>query len=254
MRIVVLGGTGHIGRLVVERLENSAQAVVVASRRTGVDAVSGAGLASALDSADAVIDVTNAPHPEGEGVLDFFTAMTSRVIEAELAAGVRHHVMLSIVGAERGVPDGYFAAKAAQERIVADSRMPHTILRSTQFFEFARSIAEWNTTRDTIHLPSTHVQPVAAADVADALVDTAGGAATDRAIDIAGPERMPLPAFVRRVLLADRDERFVVSDENVQTRGFNIASADLLPADGAMLARTTLDDWIRQPVDARTGR
>jgi len=247
MRIVVMGGTGHIGRLVVQRLENRAEAVVVASRRTGVDALTGDGLDHALELADAVIDVTNAPHPEGDGARDFFTTMTSRVIEAELRAGVRHHVMLSIVGAEREIDDGYFAAKNAQERVIADSRMPYTIVRSTQFFEFARSIAQWNTARDTVHLPSTHVQPVAADDVAAALVDRALGAPAGAAIEVAGPERMPLPQFVSRVLLADRDERFVVADDNTTAHGFNIASSDLLPGENAIIGDTTLDTWIREP-------
>ncbi|QAY60093.1 NmrA family transcriptional regulator [Microbacterium protaetiae] len=247
MRIVVIGGTGHIGRLVVDRIENSAQAVVVASRRTGVDALTGEGLDRALELADAVIDVTNAPHPDADGARDFFTTMTARVIEAELAAGVRHHIMLSIVGADREVSDGYFAAKAAQERVIADSRMPYTIVRSTQFFEFARSIAQWNTSRDTIHLPTTHVQPVAAEDVAATLVDVAAGDPIDGVVEVAGPERMPLPQFVSRVLLADRDERFVVADDNARTHGFNIASSDLLPGDAALVGTTTLDTWIREP-------
>jgi uncharacterized protein YbjT (DUF2867 family) len=247
MRIVVMGGTGHIGRLVVQRLQNRAEAVVVASRRTGVDAMSGAGLEHALELADAVIDVTNAPHPDQTGARDFFTAMTARTLEAELAAGVRHHLVLSIVGAERHVDDGYFAAKEAQERVIADSRMPYTIVRSTQFFEFARSIAQWNTARDTVHLPSTHVQPVAADDVAAVLVDRALGAPAGHAVEVAGPERMPLPQFVSRVLLADRDERFVIADDNTTARGFNLASSDLLPGESAILGPTTLDTWIREP-------
>lgn len=247
MRTVVLGGTGHIGGLVVRRLENRAEAVVVASRRTGVDALTGVGLDHALELADVVIDVTNAPHPEGDRTRDFFTATTARTLEAELNAGVRHHIMLSIVGAERQVDDGYFAAKAAQERVIADSRMPYTIVRSTQFFEFARSIAQWNTARDTIHLPSTHVQPVAADDVAALLVDRALAEPANAAIEVAGPERMPLPQFVSRVLLADRDERFVVADDNAPAHGFNIASSGLLPGDAALVGETTLDTWIREP-------
>lgn len=245
MRIVVLGGTGQVGRKVVDRLERRAQAVVVASPTSGVDAATGRGLDAALEHADALIDVTNAPDLSGPAARDFFERTTAHLLEAEQRAGVRHHIVLSIVGADRVDEDGYFAAKGVQERAVESSSIPYSIIRSTQFFDFARRIAEWNTVQDTVRLPSKRVRPVAAADVADVLVDTAMGAPLGSAVDLGGPEEMPLPEFVNRVLRLDNDPRYVVADDTVTPVGFNISGASLLPRSARRLASTTLADWVR---------
>jgi len=246
MRIVVLGGTGQVGRKVVDRLERRAQAVVVASPTNGVDAVTGRGLDAALEHADAVIDVTNSPDLAGPAARDFFERTTGRVREAEERAGVRHHILLSIVGADRVEEDGYFAAKGLQERAVESGPIAYSIIRSTQFYGFARRIAEWNTVQDTVRLPARPVQPVAASDVADALVDVAMGSPLGGAVDLGGPEEMPLPEFVHRVLRVDNDPRYVVADDTVAPVGFNISGDMLLPRSPMRLASTTLASWVRE--------
>jgi uncharacterized protein YbjT (DUF2867 family) len=245
MRIVVLGGTGQVGRKVVESVERRAQAVVVASPTTGVDATTGRGLDAALEYADAVIDVTNRLNLSGVASREFFESTTGRLMGAEERAGVKHHVVLSIVGADRA-GDGYFAAKGFQERLVQSGPIAHSIVRSTQFFDFARLIAEWNTKQDTVHLPAKPVQPVAASDVADALVELAMGRPLRGAVDLGGPERMPLPEFVRRVLRADHDPHYVIEDDETTPVGFNISGDLLLPRDPMRLAPTTLDSWVHE--------
>ncbi|MFJ2503982.1 SDR family oxidoreductase [Microbacterium sp. NPDC087592] len=246
MRIVVLGGTGQVGRKVVEKLERRAQAVVVAAPASGVDARTGQGLDAALEFADAVIDVTNAPDVSGSAAREFFETTTRRLLEAEERAGVKHHVVLSIVGADHAGEDGYFAAKGMQENLVRSGPIAHSILRSTQFYDFARKIAEWNTAHDTVHLPPKPVQPVAASDVAEALVDLAMGDPLGGAVDFGGPEQMPLPDFVRRVLRVDHDPRYVVEDAETTTLGFNISGDLLLPRSPLRLASTTLDTWVHE--------
>lgn len=244
MRIVVLGGTGQVGRKVVEKLERRAQAVVVASPTSGVDARSGRGLDAALEYADAVIDATNTPNLSGEAARQFFETTTRNVLDAERRAGVKHHVALSIVGADHAGEDGYFAAKGVQENLVHAGPIDHSILRSTQFYDFARRIAEWNTAEDTVHLPTKPVQPVAASDVADVLVELALGGPLNGAVDLGGPEQMPLSEFVRRVLGIDHDPRYVVADDDTAPVGFNISGDLLLPRDPMRIAATTLDTWM----------
>lgn len=249
-RIVVVGGTGHVGRMVVERLLRTAQAVVVASPSTGVDAATGVGLAEALTGAEVVIDVSNSPRVDGDAAHEFFTRTTRHLLEAERAAGVRHHLALSIVGADAVAEDGYFAAKRAQELLILESGVPSTTLRSTQFFEFARSIADWNTVDDTIHLPETAVRPVAAGDVADqlaslALAEPAG------ILELAGPETMHLGSFVGRVLLSDHDPRYVIEDADAQANGFNIDAARLAPIEVGLTGSTSLAAWVAASHGAR---
>ncbi|MFK4805116.1 SDR family oxidoreductase [Microbacterium sp. ZW CA_36] len=254
MRIVVLGGTGQVGRKVVENLERRAQAVVVASRATGVDARTGRGLDAALELADAVIDVTNAPDLSSHAAREFFEDTTTRLLSAEEKAGVNHHVVLSIVGADHTGEEGYFAAKGIQERLVRSGSTPFSILRSTQFYDFARRIAEWNTTEDTVHLPAKPVQPVAASEVADKLVEVAMAAPLFGAVDMGGPEQMLLPEFVHRVLRADNDPRYVVADDEITPLGFNISSEMLLPHAPSVHALTTLDSWVREESRSKVSR
>lgn len=251
MRIVVIGGTGHIGRRVVARLERLAQAVVVASPTTGVDSATGDGLTAALERADAVIDVSNSASTEGGAARAFFAAAAANLAVHERAAGVRHHVVLSIVGVDTA-SDGYLLAKAQQERAVRDGGVPHTILRTTQFFEFARQIADWNTVEDTVHLPPTNVQPVASDDVAAALVRLVMTGSPAGTVEMGGPEQMTLPDFVRRVLLSDHDDRYVVDDATAVPVGFNIGGRLLVPGPSGIRADTSLGDWLdRAPATTR---
>ena len=248
MKIVVVGGTGLIGRKLVAELRGMGQAVIAASLSTSVDAVTGEGLAAALAGADAVIDASN---PRGiqtpaaaEGAAAFFERSSATLLAAERAAGVRHHIVLSIVGADRVGTSGYFRAKAAQESAVMAGRVPFSILRSTQFFEFANTIADWNTVEDTVHLPGTRIRPVASSDVVEALVSTVRSAPTGAVAEIAGPEEMPLDDFVRRVLLTQHDQRYVMLKEGAQPVGFTLEARFLAPDDAALITRTTLDDWL----------
>lgn len=254
MRIVVLGGTGQVGRKVVEALEHRAQAVVVASPTSGVDARTGQGLDAALELADAVIDVTNAPDVSSHAARDFFEETTGRLLAAEQKAGVKHHVVLSIVGADHTGEEGYFAAKGIQERAVRSGSTPFSILRSTQFYDFARRIAEWNTTQDTVHLPAKLVQPVAASDVAEKLVELAMSTSLDGAVDMGGPEQMSLPEFVHRVLRVDNDPRYVVTDDDITPVGFNISGDLLLPHPPSVQALMTLDSWVREESRSKVSR
>lgn len=243
MRIVVVGGTGHIGQKVVALLQRTGEAVVVASPSNGVDAVTGEGLAHALEYADAVIDVSNPRELDGAHAHDFFVASAENLLTAEEQAGVKHHVLLSIVGSDT-VSDGYFAAKAAQEAIVMGGSVPSSILRATQFFEFAYTIAAWNTAEDTIRLPSTLLEPVAADDVAAALVRLVADASPAGIREIGGPERMTLDDFVRRVLVKDHDHRYVVRDDTTEPVGFNIESRLLLPAKTSIVGVNSLNSWL----------
>ena len=246
MKIVVLGGTGLIGAKVTDRLRAMGQAVMSVSRSSGVDVLTGAGLARAMDGADAVIDVTN-PRPGTEAAAEaFFAAAAEKIAAAEKAADVRHHVALSIVGTDKVDSSGYFRAKAQQEAAVKSSRIPFSILRSTQFYEFAEVIADWNTDEDTVRLPTTPVRPVASDDVVTALVSLVRGHPLMRAVEIAGPEELPLDGFVRAVLLAHHDERYVVRDNDARPSGFNIAGPLLAPAGNATFTQTTLSDWLEQ--------
>ncbi|MDX2401128.1 NAD(P)H-binding protein [Microbacterium algeriense] len=243
-----------MGRKVVDSLERRAQAVVVASRASGVDARTGQGLDAALEFADAVIDVTNAPDVSSRAARGFFEDTTAHLLAAEQKAGVKHHVVLSIVGADHTGEEGYFAAKGIQERAVRSGPTPFSILRSTQFYDFARRIAEWNTTDDTVHLPAKPVQPVAASDVAEQLVQLAMSAPLAGAVDMGGPEQMSLPEFVHRVLRVDNDPRYVVADDDITPVGFNISGDLLLPHPPSVQAVTTLDSWVRAENRSKVAR
>jgi uncharacterized protein YbjT (DUF2867 family) len=242
MKIVVVGGTGLIGAKVVNELRAMGQAVVAAAPSTGVDTVTQKGLQAALVGAHVVIDVSGPSAVGGEE--DFFVTSTRHLLAAELDAGVRHHIVLSIVGVDRVDTSDYFLAKFAQENEVRRARVPYSILRSTQFFEFARLIADWNTVDDTIRLPPIEVRPIASDDVVGALVSIARGAPTHQIREVAGPERLPLDDFVRRVLLHHHDERYVVREPDVRPVGFNIEGTLLAPGPEAILTETTLAMWL----------
>src|SRR5881296_737347 len=205
MKIVVIGGTGLIGTKLVNNLRQRGHEVVAASPSSGVNTFTGEGLAEVLTGAQVVVDVANAPSWEDKAVLEFFETSTRNLLAAEVAAGVRHHVALSVVGTERLLQSGFFRAKMAQEDLINASKFPYTIVRSTQFFEFVNGIAQSATDGQTVRLSPALVQPIVSDDVADALADIAVGEPVNGTVELAGPEPIPLDELVRRFLSATRD-------------------------------------------------
>jgi uncharacterized protein YbjT (DUF2867 family) len=246
MKIVVIGGTGLIGSKLVEKLGEGGHEPLAASPDTGVNALTGEGLAEALDSAQVVVDVANAPAWEDAAVLDFFQTTTRNVLAAEAAAGVGHHVVLSVVGTERLQESGYFRAKLAQETAVQAATVPYTILRATQFFEFIGRIADSSVEGDSIHLAPVLVQPEAAEDVAAALADVAVGAPVNGIVELAGPEQFRLDELARRVLEANDDPRPVAADVHARYFGAELDDRSLVPGDNPRIAPTRFEDWLRR--------
>jgi uncharacterized protein YbjT (DUF2867 family) len=244
MKIVVVGGTGRLGSQVVAELQRRGHEAVAAAPSTGFDTISGAGVAEGLAGAQVVVDVSNAPTFEEAAVLQFFETSTGTLLAAERKAGTRHHVVLSIVGADRAPDSGYMRGKVAQEQLVADGGVPYTIIRATQFFEFLGGIADSSTTDGTVRLPSAHLQPIAVSDLAVAVADVVEGPPADAVVEVAGPEAVGLDELVRRVLSAAGDPRPVVTDESVKYFGAQIDDATLTPGPGARIAPTRLDDWL----------
>ena len=212
MKTVVIGGTGLIGSKVVACLEEEDHEAVPASPDSGVNTLTGEGLAEVLDGAAVVIDVSNSPSFEDEAVMEFFTTSTTNLLAAEAAAGVRHHVALSVVGTERLTESGYFRAKIAQEQLIRDSMIPYTIVHATQFFEFVKNIADAATDGDTVRLAHVWIQPIAADDVAAALADVAANEPVNGTVEVAGPEAIRLDELARRVMSANNDPRQVAAD------------------------------------------
>jgi uncharacterized protein YbjT (DUF2867 family) len=247
MKIVVVGGTGLSGARVAARLEGDGHEVVAASTRTGVDTMTGEGLGEALADAAVVVDATGPANFDDAEVMRFFTTSTANLLAAEIAAGVRHHVVLSIVGVD-GVPDsGYYRAKVAQEDLVRSGSVPYSIVRATQFFEFIRGIADAATRGDAVHLPPAKVQPIAVDDVAAGLAGVAVGTPIGGTVDLAGPEQFRLDELVRLVLEADNDRRTVVTDPMARYFGAALSERSLLPGPGATLFTTTVESWLAEP-------
>ena len=245
MKIVVIGGTGLIGSKLVSRLREQGHEAVAASPGTGVDTVTGQGLAEALAGAQVVVDVSNAPDWGDAAVMDFFQTSTRNILAAETAAGVGHHVALSVVGTERLQGSGYFRAKLAQEEAIKAAAIPSTILRATQFFEFIGRIADSSTHDGTVSLPPLFFQPVAADDVAAALADIAQGAPVNGTVELAGPERFRLDEFVRRYLSATSDLRQVVTDARAPYYGLQVSDEHaLVPGDNPRIGATRFADWL----------
>ena len=244
MKIVVVGGTGRLGSQVVRELQGRGHETVAAAPSTGFDTISGAGVAEGLRGAQVVVDVSNAPSFDADAVLQFFTTSTGTLLAAERAAGTGHHVLLSIVGADRAPDSGYMRGKVAQEQLVADGGVPYTIVRATQFFEFLASIADSATTDGTVRLTSAHLQPIAISDLAASVADVVDGAPTNGVIEVAGPEAIGLDELARRVLAATEDPRPVVTDDSVSYFGAHIDDATLTPGPGAWIAPTHLDEWL----------
>ena len=245
MKCIVIGGTGRIGSQVVSTLRSHGHDVVAASPRTGVDALSGAGLAEALAGAAVVVDVSNAPSFADAAVMEFFTTSTGHLLREGAAAGVRHHVALSVVGCDRVPDSGYLRAKAAQERLITQSPIPYTIVRATQFFEFVDSIVEAATTDGTVRVPPVSFRPIAAADVAAEVARAAQAQPVNGVVEIAGPEEFRFDALVRDVLQARQDRR-VVTDAQARYFGAVLGERSLVPLGAARYGEVRLRDWMAQ--------
>ncbi|HOL71761.1 MAG TPA: SDR family oxidoreductase [Bryobacteraceae bacterium] len=251
MKIVVVGGTGLIGSRLVKKLREKRQEVVAAAPSTGVNSLTGEGLADALKSASVTIDVTNAPSWDDAAALHFFETSTRNLLAYGAAAGVRHHIALSVVGTERMLESGFFRAKLAQENLVKASSMPHSILRATQFFEFTQKIADFSTEGDKVRLPPVLFQPMAADDVAGALAEVAMNQPVNGVVEIGGPEQFRLNEFIRRYLAARKDPREVISDPHARYYGIQVSERMLVPGAGARLGDTRFEDWLTH--DAQQG-
>src|SRR5215471_10182612 len=244
MKIVVIGGTGLIGSKVVAKLIAHGHDAVPAPPGTGVNTLTGEGLTKALTGADVVVDVSNSPSFEDTAVLEFFETSTRNILDAEAAAGVAHHVALSVVGTERLAESGYMRAKIAQEKLIKHSPIPYTIVYATQFFEFAARMSDEASDGDTVRVPPVLIQPMAADDVAAAVCEVALAAPLNGTIEIGGPEPLRFEDFVRQRLRAAGDEREVVSDPEALYFGARLDERSLVPADGARLGRTRYEDWL----------
>jgi uncharacterized protein YbjT (DUF2867 family) len=244
MKIVVIGGSGLIGGKLVKRLSEQGHDAVAASPKSGVNSVTGEGLAEALKGASAVVDVTNAPSWEDAAVLEFFEKSTRNLLAYRAAAGVGHFVALSVVGTERLLESGYFRAKLAQENLIKASSIPYSIVRATQFFEFVKQIADYSTEGDTVRVPRALIQPMAADDVAGALAKVAAGPPLNGVIEIGGPEPFRLDELIRRDLTAFHDPREVVTDTNGRYYGIRLSEKALVPEKGALLGETQFEDWL----------
>jgi uncharacterized protein YbjT (DUF2867 family) len=248
MKIVVIGGSGLIGKKLVKLLGERGHEVVAASPSTGVNTVTGEGLAEALTGARVVVDVANAPSWEDKAVLEFFETSGRNLLAAEAAAGVRHHVALSVVGTERLLASGYFRAKMAQENLIKASKVPYTIVRATQFFEFVGGIAQLSTEGQTVRLPSALMQPIAADDVAAILADIAVGQPLNGMVEIAGAEPIRLDELVRRYLTATHDARTVITDPSARYYGIAVNDQSLTPGDNPRIGPTRFDEWLSRSV------
>jgi uncharacterized protein YbjT (DUF2867 family) len=244
MKIVIIGGTGLIGTKTVDRLRRKGHEVIAASPVSGVDTLSGKGLAEALVGAEVVVDLANSPSFEDAAVLAFFETSGRNLAAAETDAGVKHHVALSIVGADRVPASGYLRAKVAQENLIRRSGIPFTIVRSTQFFDFVGRIAQEGAAGATIRMSSALFQPIASDDVADAMADTALAAPANGIVEIAGPERVRLDELVRRYLRATHDARDVVADPDALYFGAKLDDRSLVAGDGARIGATRFEDWL----------
>jgi uncharacterized protein YbjT (DUF2867 family) len=244
MKIVVIGGSGLIGKKVVTNLRQHGHEVVAASPSSGVNTVTGEGLAEALAGAQVVVDVANAPSWEDNAVLAFFERSGRNLLGAEVAAGIGHHVALSVVGTDRLLASGYFRAKMAQEKLIKASPIPYTIVRATQFFEFAGGIAQLATEGQTVRLPAAMMQPIAADDVAAVMADVALAKPLNSTIDLAGPERIRMDELVRQFLSANGDARKVITDASALYYGINVNDQSLTPGENPRLGTTRFGDWL----------
>lgn len=243
MKIVVIGGTGLIGSKLINMLKDKGHEAVAASPSSGVNTITGEGLAKALKGADVVVDVANSPSFEDKAVLEFFEISSRNTLAAAKAASVSHYIALSIVGVDLLPENGYFRAKIAQENLIKLSKIPYTIVRATQFFEFLESIAQANTVGQTVHLPSAFLQPIAAEDVAAALLQAVLTAPVNGVVEIAGPERFRISEIVGEYLKAKKDSRKVVSDADSGYFGAKLSDTTLVPQGNSHLGTTNFRRW-----------
>jgi uncharacterized protein YbjT (DUF2867 family) len=246
MKIVVIGGTGLIGSKTVAILRQGGHEVLAASPKSGINTITGEGLKDALAGAQVVIDLANSPSFEDKAVMEFFETSGRNLLAAEAAAGVRHHVALSIVGTDRTPDNGYFRAKVAQEKLIVASGIPYTIIRATQFMEFLRAIADAGADGNVVRLSPGLFQPIAADDVAVSVADVALAAPRNGIVEIAGPERGPFNEIIARYLKAVGDPRQVVRDPEARYWGGRVEEHSLVPLGEARLARIGLDEWLRR--------
>jgi len=247
-KIVIIGGTGFIGKKVVNDLRHRGQEVVAASPSLGINTFTGQGLSEALTGVQVVVDVANAPSWEDKAVMEFFQTATRNLLAAEAAAGVKHQVALSIVGADRLPASGYLRAKVAQENLIKASGIPFTIVRSTQFFKFANGIIQSATEGQTVRLSSALMQPIAADDVAAALTGFALSKPLNGIVEIAGPEPIRMDEFARRYLRATRDPRKVITDAHAHYFGAELNDQSLTPGNKARLAPTHFEEWLNRSI------
>jgi uncharacterized protein YbjT (DUF2867 family) len=244
MKIVVIGGTGLIGTKLASKLRQRGHEVVAAARSTGVDAITGEGLDKVLSGAEIIVDVANSPSFEDRAVLSFFETAGRNLLAAEAAAKVQHHVALSVVGADRLPENGYFRAKLAQENLIRAAKIPYTILRATQFFEFVGGIVDSSSDGKIVRLSPALFQPVASDDVAAALADVTLGAPVNGTVELAGPEKFSLDEFARKYLIATKDPRKVVADIHARYFGTELDDRSLTPGKNPRLGSVCFEDWL----------
>jgi len=252
MKIVVIGGTGLIGSRLVNWLREHGHEAIAASPSSGVNTVTGEGLGEALKSASVVVDVSNAPSWEDAAVMNFFETSTRNLLAHEAAAGIGHHVALSVVGSERLLESGYFRAKIAQENLIKGSSVPYSIVRATQFFEFFKGIADFSTDGNKVRLPPVLIQPMAAHDVASAVGRIALGAPVNGTVEVGGPEKFRLDELIRRGLADGKDPREVVADPRARYYGIEVKERTLVPEDDAKVSETRFETWLTQSAEAAT--
>ncbi|AVH60644.1 MULTISPECIES: SDR family oxidoreductase [Streptomyces] len=246
MKVVVIGGTGLIGSKLVGKLKEHGHEAVPAAPNTGVNTLTGEGLAAVLQGAAVVVDVSNSPSFEDDAVMEFFRTSTTNLLKAEADAGVTHHVALSIVGTDRLEESGYFRAKLAQEELIKASGIPYSIVHATQFFEFMKGIADAATEGDTVRVPAAKIQPMYSDDVAAAVGRTAVGTPVNGVVEVAGPEAFQFDEFIRQGLAAENDPRTVVAQPHARYFGSELEETSLLPGPDAHIAETRFTDWLAQ--------
>jgi len=253
VKIIVIGGTGLIGSKIVTKAWASGVEAVAASRSSGVNTMTGRGLADVLRGASAVIDVSNSPIFDGAAALEFFETSTRNILAAEAEAGVGHHVAISVVGTDRLSESGYLRAKLAQEKLIKENSIPFSIVRATQYFESVQKLAGLASDGATVHAPPVLVQPIAGDDVASMLFNVGVGAPLNGTIEVAGPEQFRADELARRRLMARRDPRKVVSDPQARFFGAAVTERTLLPGDGAHLGETRFETWLSRSLERAYG-
>ena len=244
MKIVVIGGTGLIGSKVVSKLNERGYDAVAASPASGVNTLTGEGLAEVLEGASVCVDVSNSPSFEDAAVMNFFQTSTRNLLKYEADAGVGHHVALSVVGCDRLPDSGYLTAKMAQEKLIEESSIPYSIVRATQFFEFLQRIADTATEGNTVRLPDVSFQPLAADDVAKVVSKTAVGSPLNGMVEVGGPEQLRFDEFISRDLTARNDPREIILDAHARYFGTVLSEGSLVPGDGALIGETRFEDWL----------